>query len=208
MTPGADMTPGTDMTPGPAMTAGPGMTCTTHPPAGNGRDARKSPPARAALLALIPLAAISLGCRPALAATPQQYEARAFALGVPYNAFNWQTAHAQDRGCSACHGDHLAADLSQLPVHRAKPDRHGIFVTTVPLRVEDCLPCHGPGGSKPPFAASMHSLHLHSATFTGMGGNCDTCHVITIGKFLLYDDETRYTVLNGLEQIPTPAFTR
>jgi hypothetical protein len=160
---------------------------------------------RAALLSIL---MIGCGACSAVAASPEQDQARAAAMAFPYTTYNWQVIHAQDRGCSACHADHLAADVSALAVRRLKPDHHGIFVVSVPMRVEDCLPCHGPGGSKPPFAPVIHALHLHSAAFTGMGGNCDTCHVITNGKFLLYDDETRYGIMNGVEQIPTPAFSR
>jgi len=133
-------------------------------------------------------------------------EARAVALGVPYTNFNWQTAHAQERGCNACHADHLAADVNRLVVARAKPEKHGIFVTSydIPMRVEDCLICHGKS-----FAGSMHSRHLHAASFANMGGNCDSCHGTTLdGKFVLYDDETRYNILNGVKTIPTPEFSQ
>ena len=87
-------------------------------------------------------------------------EARAFALGVPYTNFNWKTAHAQERGCNACHADHLAEDTNRLVVGRDKPELHGIFVTSygVPMRVEDCLICHNTRTSLS-FAGSIHSLH-------------------------------------------------
>ncbi len=133
--------------------------------------------------------------------------ARAVALGVPYTTYNWETVFAQQRGCAACHGGHLAADVSRVPVPRPAPVLHGIFMTSygIPMRVEDCLPCHG-GATTLPFAESIHSLHLQSAAFADMGGECSSCHVLTHGKFLLYDDETRYAVMNGVVKIPTPPF--
>ena len=138
----------------------------------------------------------------------QQDEARALAMGVPYTAYNEQTAHAQDRGCAACHGAHLAQDVSGLVVARPKPELHGIFVTSydIPMRAEDCLMCHG-GKTTLPFAESIHSLHLHSTAFLAMGGNCESCHATAKGAFVLYDDETRYGILNGIEDLPTPAFS-
>jgi len=53
----------------------------------------------------------------------------------------------------------------------------------------------------------MHSLRLHSAVFA--------CRVVAIpangmqnGKFVLYHDETRYTLLNGIKKSPpTPPFS-
>ncbi len=131
--------------------------------------------------------------------------ARAVALGFADTDFNWTTAHAQDRGCNACHGDHLAADVSRLVVPRAVPELHGIFATSynIPMRVEDCMICHD--GE---FAGNMHSLHLHSASFTNMGGNCDSCHATVNGKFVLYNDESRYSILNGVRTIPTPPFSQ
>jgi len=138
----------------------------------------------------------------------QQDAARAVALGIPHTDFNWQTAHGQDRGCVACHGTHLAADVSQLLVARPKPVLHGIFATSydIPMRVEDCLLCHG-AKSTLPFAESIHSLHLQSLAFVNMGGNCESCHATVKGKFELYDDESRYDVLNGVDKSPTPAFS-
>ena len=138
----------------------------------------------------------------------QQDDARAVALGIPYTDYNWHTAHGEDRGCAACHGTHLAADVSRLVVARPKPVLHGIFATSynIPMRVEDCLLCHG-AKTTLPFAESVHSLHLHSAAFVNMGGNCESCHAMVKGKFELYDDEKRYDVLNGVEKAPTPAFS-
>jgi hypothetical protein len=161
---------------------------------------------RNALLAVAAIVVIGVGfLLPTFAVSQQTNEARAVALGFPYTNFNWKTAHAQDRGCNACHPDHLAADVSRLVVARAKPELHGIFVTSydIPMRVEDCLICHGKS-----FAGSIHSLHLHAVPFTKMGGNCDSCHTMLNGKFVLYDDESRYDVLNGVKYNPTPPFSR
>jgi hypothetical protein len=131
-------------------------------------------------------------------------QARALAIGIPYTEFNFKTAHAQERGCNACHADHLDKDVSRLVVARAKPTQHGIFVRgyDVPMRVEDCFICHGKS-----FAASMHSRHLQTASFTNMGGNCDSCHTMVNGKTVLYDDQSRYDVVNGVKYNPTPPFT-
>ncbi len=152
--------------------------------------------------AVVIVAACFLG---AFAAWSHVNHARAVALGFADTAFNWTTAHAQDRGCNACHGDHLAADVSRLVVPRAKPQLHGIFATSydIPMRVEDCMICHD--GE---FAGNIHSLHLHSASFTNMGGNCDLCHATVGGKFVLYNDEFRYGVLNGVKTIATPPFSQ
>ena len=158
------------------------------------------------VLTLGALVVIGVGFLATFAVWTRMDAARAFALGVPYTAFNWQTAHAQERGCNACHADHLAQDVNRLVVGRDKPQLHGIFVTSygAPMRVEDCLICHGKS-----FAGSIHSLHLHAAAFTNMGGSCDSCHATTLqGKFVLYDDETRYGILNGVRYDPTPAFTQ
>jgi hypothetical protein len=165
---------------------------------------------RNALLALGAIIAIGAGFVVTFAMWHQMDEARALALGVPYTNFNWKTAHAQERGCNACHADHLAQDTNRLTVGRAKPELHGIFVTSygIPMRVEDCLICHNTRTSLA-FAGSIHSLHMHSASFANMGGNCDSCHATTLaGKFVLYSDETRYDILNGVKYNPTPAFTQ
>jgi len=131
---------------------------------------------------------------------------RAFSLGVPYTDFNMKTAHGLERGCNACHGDHLADDVGKLLVPRAPPapELHGIFKTSygIPMRVEDCLICHGNA-----FAGDIHSLHLHSAAFSALRGSCDSCHGMANGKAVLYDDETRYTILNGVNRSPTPPFS-
>ncbi len=134
--------------------------------------------------------------------TRAQDQARAVELGVPYTDFNFNTAHAQFRGCNACHAD-LAPVVSDLTVARLNPDKHGIFFSGyAPMRVEDCLICHGAT-----FAEPIHSLHLLSTSFAQMGGNCETCHAMVGGKFVLYDDETRYSVLNGVNHDPTPPFS-
>jgi hypothetical protein len=161
---------------------------------------------RNALLALGAIVVIGAGFVVTFAAWRHMDEARAFALGIPNTAFNMKTVHAQERGCNACHADHLAQDVNRLTVGRAKPELHGIFVTSygIPMRVEDCLICHGKS-----FAGSIHSVHLHAAAFTNMSGNCDSCHATKLdGKFVLYTDEIRYDILNGVKYNPTPAFTQ
>ncbi len=134
-----------------------------------------------------------------------QTAGRAAALGVPYTEFNIRTAHGLERGCNACHGGQLAAAVNRLAVPRERPARHGIFETSygIPMRVEDCLICHGKA-----FAVDIHSLHLHAAAFVNMGGNCDSCHATIDGQFVLYDDEARYNVLNGVKTLPTPEFAQ
>jgi len=135
---------------------------------------------------------------------------RAFALGVSVTEFNLKSAHALERGCNACHADHLATDVNKLIVGRDKPVLHGIFATSygIAMRAEDCLICHNTHTSLA-FAGSIHSLHLHSAGFANMGGNCDSCHgTLLNGKFVLYDDETRYQILNGVKYNPTPVFSQ
>jgi hypothetical protein len=160
---------------------------------------------RNALIAVAAIVVIGAGFAGTFAMWHHMDEARAFALGVPNTNFNKNTANAQSRGCNACHGDHLAADVSRLVVPRAKPELHGIFATSydIPMRVEDCGICHGVS-----FAGNMHSRHLHAASFTNMGGNCDSCHAMINGKLVLYDDESRYDVLNGVKFNPTPAFSQ
>jgi hypothetical protein len=136
--------------------------------------------------------------------------AKAFALGVPFTEFNMKTAHALERGCNACHGDHLAADVNRLIVGREKPVHHGIFATSygIPMRVEDCMPCHS-NKTHQAFAGSIHSLHLHSAGFANMGGSCDSCHGTTLrGKWVLWDDQNRYNIINGVKYDRTPEFTK
>lgn len=147
---------------------------------------------------------------PAFAAPPNSPDqARAEALGVPYTPYNWQVAHVQDRGCNACHGGNLAAIVSQVHVPRSKMPIHGKFATSynIPMRVEDCLPCHA-NNKRLAFADAIHSIHLFSAPFTTMHGNCASCHAVVKGRFLLYDDETRYDIMSGIQHSPTPAFTK
>jgi hypothetical protein len=97
----------------------------------------------------------------------QADDARTVTLGVPYTNFNWKTVHAQNRGCNADHADHLAADVSNVVV--ANSELHGLFITGYgPMRVEDCLICHGNS-----FADGIHSLHLYAASFTELGGNAN-----------------------------------
>ncbi len=165
---------------------------------------------RNVLLALAAIIVIGAGFAGTFAMWRHMDEARAFALGVPYTNFNWKTAHAQDRGCNACHADHLAADVNRLVVGREKPELHGIFATSydIPMRVEDCLICHNMRTSLA-FAGSIHSRHLNVASFRNMGGTCDSCHATTLnGKFVRYDDESRYYILNGVKTNPTPAFSQ
>jgi hypothetical protein len=164
---------------------------------------------RNALLAVSAVVVIGVGFLATFTAWRQMDRARAFALGIPYTNFNIKTAHAQERGCNACHADHLAADVNRLVIGRDKPELHGIFATSydIPMRVEDCLICHNTRTNLA-FAGSIHALHMHSASFTNMGGNCDSCHgTLLNGKHVLYSDETRYHMLNGVKYNPTPAFS-
>ena len=178
---------------------------TRNRPACDRNAGRERPMIRNALLTVAASIVICAGFLPTFAMSQQTNEVRAVALGFPNTNFNWKTAHAQERGCNACHADNLATDVSHLVVPRAKPELHGIFVTSygIPMRVEDCLICHGNS-----FAGSIHSLHLHAASFTKIGGNCDSCHAMIKGKFVLYDDESRYDVLNGVKPNPTPPFSQ
>ena len=162
---------------------------------------------RNALLVLGAIIVIGVGFWGGFAMWRHQDEARAFAMGIPYTTFNWNTVYAQNRGCNACHADHLAADVNNLVVGRAKPERHGIFVTSygIPMRVEDCRICH----RDDQFGGSLHTRHLISTAFTNMGGNCDSCHgTLLNGKFVLYDDQSRYQILNGINNNHTPAFSQ
>lgn len=159
---------------------------------------------RNALLALGAIVIVAAGFVITFTMWKNLDEARALVIGIPYTEFNWKTAHAQERGCNACHADHLDKDVSRLVVARTKPTQHGIFKRgyDVPMRVEDCSICHGKS-----FAASMHSRHLHTAAFTNMGGNCDSCHTMVNGKMVLYNDQSRYDVINGVKYNPTPPFS-
>jgi hypothetical protein len=163
---------------------------------------------RGALFGLATIGAVSLGIVLALAQPKQTATSdqdRAFKLGVPYTTFNMRTAHGLERGCNACHGDNLADVVGMLAVPRPGPELHGNFATSygIPMRVEDCLICHGKA-----FAGNMHSVHLHSKTFAALQGGCDSCHAMQNGEFILYDDETRYRVLNGVNRSPTPPFSQ
>lgn len=165
---------------------------------------------RNAILAIGALVVVGAGFAITFTVWRHRDTERAIALGVPNTEFNFKTAHAQDRGCNACHADHLAADVNRLVVGREKPVLHGIFATSygIPMRVEDCAICHNSKTSLA-FAGSIHSLHLHSAGFSSMGGNCDSCHgTLLNGKFVLYDDQSRYQILNGIKYNPTPAFSQ
>jgi Outer membrane cytochrome MtrC/MtrF-like, domains II/IV len=141
----------------------------------------------------------------------QKDEARALALGFPKTSFNLKTVRAQQRGCNACHGDYLAEATSNLEVRRSHPELHGIFVAgyDVAMTVEDCMICHRK--DKPRngiFAGTIHSSHLHSKSFTNMGGNCDSCHAIDLkGEWVLYDNQSRYGLMNGIKSTPTPEFS-
>jgi hypothetical protein len=164
---------------------------------------------RRALLGLATIGAVSLGVALALAQPKQTATSdqdAAFNLGVPATTFNIRTAHALERGCNACHGDHLADVVGMLAVPRPTPELHGNFATSygIPMRVEDCLICHGKA-----FAGDMHSVHLHSKAFASLQGSCDSCHAMENGQFILYDDESRYRILNGITRsFPTPPFSK
>jgi len=161
-------------------------------------------------LALAAIVIIGAGFVVTFAMWHQVDRAKAFSMGIPHTDFNMKTAHAMDRGCNACHGDHLAEDVNRLLTARAKPKLHGIFRTSysIPMRVEDCLICHNTK-TKLAFAGSIHSLHLHSAGFANMGGNCDSCHGTTLrGKHVLWDDENRYNIMNGVKYNRTPEFNQ
>jgi hypothetical protein len=165
---------------------------------------------RNALLALGAIIVIGAGFVISFTVWRHMDQTLAAELGIPYTTFNFKTAHAQERGCNACHADHLAEDTNRLVVGRDKPELHGIFATSynIPMRVEDCLICHNTKTSLA-FAGSIHSLHLHSAGFANMSGNCDSCHgTLLNGKFVLYDDQSRYQILNGINYNRTPAFSQ
>ena len=164
---------------------------------------------RSTLLALGMIGIIPIGLAAALASPRHNAKAGqelAFSLGVPFTDFNVRTAYGLERGCNACHADHLAEDVSRLVVPRPAPapELHGIFKTSydIPMRVEDCLICHGNA-----FAGDIHSLHLHAAAFIALQGSCDSSHGMVNGKLVLYDDETRYAILNGVNKSPTPPFS-
>jgi len=165
---------------------------------------------RNVLLALGAIAVIGAGFVITFTMWHSADSAKAFALGVPLTEFNTKTAHALERGCNACHGEHLADAVNRLVVGRDTPKLHGIFAPSygIPMRVEDCLTCHNIKVALA-FAGSIHSLHLHSAGFSNMGGNCDSCHGTTLrGHHVLWDDESRYDILNGIKYNPTPEFTK
>ena len=70
------------------------------------------------------------------------------------------------------------------------------------------MPCHSTKTTLS-FAGSIHSVHLHSAGFNNMGGNCDSCHGTTLrGKQVLWDDVNRYNIINGIKYNRTPEFTK
>lgn len=165
---------------------------------------------RNTLLALGALIVVGAGFEITFTVWHHMDQSRATELGIPYTNFNFKTAHAQERGCNACHADHLAVDVNKLVVGRDKPELHGIFATSygIPMRVEDCLICHDNKTSLA-FAGSIHSLHMHAAGFVNMGGNCDSCHgTLLNGKFVLYDDQSRYQILNGVNYSRTPVFSQ
>jgi hypothetical protein len=164
---------------------------------------------RNALVTLAAIIVVGAGFASTFALWRHMDEARAFALGFPYSNFNWNTVHAQERGCNACHAN-LAADVNKFVTGRDRPELHGIFATSydIPMRVEDCMICHNKRTDLA-FAGSIHSRHLHAASFRSMGGSCDSCHGTTLdGKFMLYDDEFRYRILNGINYTPTPPFSQ
>ena len=123
---------------------------------------------RNALLALGAIIVIGAGFAITFAVWHRMDQARAFELGIPYTNFNFKTAHAQERGCNACHADHLAADVNRLVVGRDKPELHGIFATSydIPMRVEDCLICHNTKTSLPSPAASTRYICIRRASPT------------------------------------------
>lgn len=160
---------------------------------------------RNALLALGAIVVVAAGFVVTFTMWKNIDESRALAIGIPHTEFNFKTVHAQERGCNACHADHLDKDVSRLVVARVKPTQHGIFKRgyDVPMREEDCAFCHGKA-----FAGTMHARHLHVAAFTNMGGNCDSCHTMVNAKIVLYDDQTRYDVVNGVKYNKTPEFSK
>lgn len=166
---------------------------------------------RKALPILGAIIVVSAGFFATLAMSQDQNDAaRALTLGVPYSTFNWKSVHVQDRGCNACHGNYLAETTNNTVVRRARPPLHGIFVIghDIPLRVEDCQICHTKKKgfpTIPKYANTIHSVHLYSSGFTSMRGSCESCHV-SASNFDLYDDNTRYDLLNGITLIPTPEF--
>ncbi|HZD89571.1 MAG TPA: hypothetical protein VE224_05690 [Pseudolabrys sp.] len=162
------------------------------------------------VLALAAIVVIGAGFVITFAMWHKTDRAKAFAMGVPYTGFNMKTAHALERGCNACHGDHLAEAVNRFMTARAKPQLHGIFRAGygIPMRVEDCMPCHN-SKTGAAFAGSIHAVHLHSAGFANMGGTCDSCHGTTLrGQHVLWDDQNRYNIMNGVTYDRTPAFTQ
>lgn len=165
---------------------------------------------RNVVLALAAIVVVGAGFVITFAMWRQADSAKAFSLGVPFTEFNMKTAHALERGCNACHGDHLVDAVNRLLTGREHPKLHGIFRNGygIAMRVEDCMPCHSTKTGLS-FAGSIHSLHLQSAGFNNMGGSCDSCHGTTLrGKHVLWDDENRYNIMNDVKYNRTPEFSK
>lgn len=130
----------------------------------------------------------------------------------PPTEFNEKVVRAAKRGCNACHSD-LADSVKRLPQQLIYRDKgHPIIAGSydIPLRVEDCLPCHAQE-SFLPFAPFIHAAHLGSKAFQAVsqGQGCLSCHVMGAPRrepIELYDDETAYELMNGIVKEPTPSF--
>ena len=111
----------------------------------------------------------------------------------PY--YNTYVLNADKRGCNSCH------DLKSALQTRLAGGSHPNYLSTYgseELPWASCIACHMAYDVE--LENSMHA-HMNSEAFTGMGGNCMSCHYVDEnGDYLMWDD-VKYDVMEGFTDL-------
>lgn len=115
--------------------------------------------------------------------------------------YNMGIAHAEERGCTACHS--LENAIEWCPISHNGLNSYG----DDPLSVTTCLACHD-GQQEPLFNRPglklrdiIHTSHLNSDNFLDKNGSCMSCHYLDgEGDFVLWD-EAKYDVMQGFTEV-------
>lgn len=109
-------------------------------------------------------------------------------------AYNTMVLDADNRGCTACHGQ----DLNNVLKNLSLATDHFEITTSgdMPLRVQSCIACHelctGFGSTR----AIIHGIHLaEDSTFQG---NCMSCHEVDADGNMQLWERAKYNLLHGI----------
>lgn len=104
--------------------------------------------------------------------------------------YNTYYLNADYRGCSSCHDlEDCLKNIGHV-VYRGEYEYDDMPVQT-------CTACHSDTYSGNNLQYPIHGLHLGRASFSSMGGSCESCHYIDADGNYLRWDFVKYDVLSG-----------